>query len=388
MKNLVKKNKKILIGIAAFVLAVILAAIFTVRTNKSSELDAATRRAQNYEQLTDDKTYYVDDEGTITDDACEFVKFEAYYTADLNNDGNAEKMLGSCKEINESDTMYFYVSVDQEGSLKDAKLTLNGTNTVYTMTVVKDSLIKNNYVFSKQKNKTIEFNKISAGMNKLIYASTSSSVSGASNYTGTNKIVFTGTYVDTDNNEHPIRREIEFTNDWYGKAVANLSNLSNNVEYNVYIEKEDKSIPFSFKLSEIYKELIPKSTHVEIEMAELEGEYPTNVICEGGTYNPETHILTIDKDTNNTEYTYTGKIEYSNEVYDKITHDINYSAYTMTMPIKAYYECYNNPSEEFQNPYRTPEVSSKVYVNFYVSNSENAHYVFFYKWRIGKKTKL
>ena len=104
MKNLVKENKKVLLGIVVFILAVITTTMFTVKINQTGGLSAEARRTQDYEQLTDDQTYYVDDEGTITDEACEYVKFEAYYTADLNGDGVAEKMLGSCKNINATDT--------------------------------------------------------------------------------------------------------------------------------------------------------------------------------------------------------------------------------------------------------------------------------------------
>ena len=377
MEKLVKGNKKILIGVVAFILAVVTAATFIVKINsKTATLDAALRRAQNYEQLTDNKTYYLDNEGEITTNECEYVKFEAYYANDLDNDGYAEKMLGSCKEIGSSDTMYLNIAVEQEGSLKNGKITFSGNNTAYSMKALKDSLLKENYVFSNVKSRDIEFNRIDAGMSKLVTAISSASITNAESYSGTNKIIFTGTYVDSDSNEHEIKREIEFTNDWYGTARASLSNLSNSVDYFTYAAGSNKGINASFTLSEIYGKLIPSASHVEIEMAELAGEYPVNVTCQGGTYDPTTHKLTIDRDTTNRSEMYNINIRYSDEVYNAVSTDISYNGYTISMPISAYYVCSNNPNEEFENPYTTATVSSNIYVNFTVSNGMRQGYVF------------
>ena len=59
---------------------------------------------------------------------CEYVKFGAFFTKDLNGDGVAEKMLGSCNQVNGTDTLYISIGVAENGYLKDGVITVNSTN--------------------------------------------------------------------------------------------------------------------------------------------------------------------------------------------------------------------------------------------------------------------
>ena len=41
----------------------------------------------------------------------QYIKFDSYFFKDLNNDGIADKVRGTCKEIGESDTLYMELEV-------------------------------------------------------------------------------------------------------------------------------------------------------------------------------------------------------------------------------------------------------------------------------------
>lgn len=158
------KCKRIAI-ICASISFIITAIIFTVSTiihkkvdNQLSNLNAENKRAANYTVITDSNSIIPNTQNNV--------KFSAFFTRDLDGDGKAEKYDGTCKSVNTEDTLYIDLNVLTEGKLKDGKITINSTNFNYSMGMIKDSVLKENYVSDNVKE--IELNDVNAGTEKLI----------------------------------------------------------------------------------------------------------------------------------------------------------------------------------------------------------------------------
>ncbi|MBO5476711.1 MAG: hypothetical protein J6A15_03035, partial [Clostridia bacterium] len=151
-----KNKKKIYIGIIV-ILAVILASVIGLKViNKDTETNPEILVARNYEQVEDgDEAIY----GT------DYVTFDAFYLRDLDGDGYAEKIRGTCKEIGTQDTLYMDLNVLTNGTLKDAKITINGKNFYFATALVKDSVISKDYISTNLKE--IVLNNVSNGTQKL-----------------------------------------------------------------------------------------------------------------------------------------------------------------------------------------------------------------------------
>ena len=377
MEKFVKEKRNIILKIAALVLLLLVAVVSVVKvsTKKTASVDAETRRSQDYAQLVDDRAHYIDEDDEDIG-SCEYVKFAAFYPKDIDGDGTAEKSLGKCSRIGTTDILYVDIGVEQQGYLKNATITLQGSNVYYAMNNYKDTVLAENCIFSQKTSRIIQLNKLDPNMGELLEISTSAKITNENYYTKTNKVILSGTYVDSNDEEHEVKKVIELTNDWYGIAKAELSELNNTIEFNKYKEQEDKSIEFSFKISELYKELIPEDVHIELDVVELAGEYPLDVICEDGTYNQARHKLVIDRDTNKSTEEFHVKLIYPDEVYNTIIEDTSYNSYKMIMPVSGFYDCYNNDNEEFDNPYTSAAMSSKVYINFILKNGGGQDYEF------------
>ena len=234
-------KKKILIGAAIAIIAVIVAVIAIMMANneeKTKKLkrvsDPELARAMTYDQFVD---------GDENIEGTDYVKFSAFFLRDVNNDGYAEKIKGTCKQIGKEDTLYMEVNVQTEGMLKNGKIEIDGKNFYLVTTAPKDNELKDNYVSTNTK--VMEFSDLNNGTQKLLtgvirsgdysYSSSTASAIGSNinNLSrNDNKIIFTGTYIGVDNTETEIRKEINLTTDWYGTATASLY-ASNSTHYDI-----------------------------------------------------------------------------------------------------------------------------------------------------------
>ena len=165
--NLAKVTK---IGVAIYlVIAVILSTLLIIMQNqksnklaKSKILDPELARAMTYEQFEpgSDDVYSTDGETKVDN-----VKFSAFFLRDLDGDGYAEKLKGTCKEIGTSDTLYMEINVLTNGKLKNAKVEIDGKNFYLLTALPKDQQIKNNAIGTNTK--LIEFNDMVNGTQKL-----------------------------------------------------------------------------------------------------------------------------------------------------------------------------------------------------------------------------
>ena len=157
-KQIKLKPAQIVIGITtiAIVLVAFILALsyFLTQNNKklnkeNIELNPELARAMTYDQFEDG-----DDVISATDN----VKFSSFFLRDLNGDGYAEKLKGTCKELGKQDTLYMELNVLTEGSLKNGKIEIVGKNFYYQSALPRDEEFKESYIGPNIK--TIEFNEI------------------------------------------------------------------------------------------------------------------------------------------------------------------------------------------------------------------------------------
>ena len=375
-------KKKILTGV---IVLITIATVFILSGINQEEnkkkikniiADPELARAMTYEQFKDGDENI---EGTNN------VKFSAFFLRDINNDGYAEKIKGTCKEIGEEDTLYMEINVQTEGILKNGKIEINGNNFYLVTTSPKDSELKDNYISTNTK--TIEFNDLNNGTQKLLtgkvrcgdysYSSLTTEAIGKNinNLSrNDNKIIFTGTYIDSNGESKEIRKEINVSTDWYGKTSAEIT--ATNTLYSDMDKRQDEANETLTLRAEIITDeklniLNIKKNYVEGTIPQLNGYDPISVTSDTASitfnYDETTRKFTITREaeTNETgEITtavsnrniYALNIVYPLEAYKQMGEE----ALTIKIPAMTYYEGYNNPNPEFQNPYKSNEAKADL----------------------------
>ncbi|MCI9366646.1 MAG: hypothetical protein HFJ54_09290, partial [Clostridia bacterium] len=412
MKEKFTKKNLILFLVAIIVflgIVILFANIFSPKSKIKNEKvnDAELARAREYARVEDGQEKVEITNSTGEKVNFDYVQFDAFFLRDLNGDGYAEGVRGTCKEIGKEDTLYMKLNVLTKGYLKDGKITINGDKNYYLQTsIVKDNEVKNNYVSNDTQK--IEFNKIKNGTQKLLtavvrsgdysYTSTKTAAIGKdiNKYSKINSVTLTGTHVeeleDGSTKETPIEKTVEFNVDWYGTTKAEIpqyvdgstNNLNQRYDISKTIDEEKQEINLNFKIGvqEAENKLLLKKSYIEGTIPQLNGYNPSNVYIEGTnviyTYNEKTRKFTaqqeaildenkvIKTEANNGSYyekrynIYDVSVVYPLEVYKSIgTDSIEYK-----IPIKAYYEGYNNENSEFKNPYKS-NVAENVFVITY-----------------------
>ena len=186
------KQKKKVITLIIFLIAVVAIGVFFINLGIKKDgkiLNAQTLKSMTYNEVTDEKVNSTD--GNV----CDFVEFSTFFTQDLNNDGNAEKVDGACREVSDSAQLYFRLSVLSKGYLKDGKININGQNFRLDTAIVADDVIFKNYIDSDTK----EINfvpKVENGTQKLIEAKVKSKIKNINDYSrNDNTVVFSGIFV-------------------------------------------------------------------------------------------------------------------------------------------------------------------------------------------------
>ena len=379
-KEFLSKNKKqVIIGSVAILLFVFIAIAAIIQsTNNKTGISPELAKAM---------TYDVVEEGDEAVEGTDNVKFDAFFLRDINQDGYAESIRGTSKQIGEEDTLYMELNVQTAGSLKDAKITINGENFYLQTSLPKDDELKNNYIGNNIE--VIEFNPLSNGTQKMLtgivrsgdysYSSRKADAIGnnINNYSKVNSVTLTGTYVDDEGNETPITKTVEFNIDWYGTTEAGIrtTRQSKNIENAINEEEGIINLDFTVDTQEIDQELILSKNYVEGEIPELNGYAPTSVEYTGSNavfnYNAETKTFTITREaTVREDGTVTSSLSRSNSYGIRVTYPIEayqtlgVETVTIKIPVKTYYEGYNNPSKEFTNPYKSNIDSLTIVANY------------------------
>ena len=382
--NLNSKSKKriILSGLSIAIVTLIVAiALFSVQENKINKTttNPELARAMEYGELTEK------DEETQS----EYVRFGAYFARDLNGDGYAEKVKGTCKEVEGEDTLYMSLNVLGNGHLENGKIKIESNNMYFKTALVDDETISGNYI--SENTKEINLKQVNVGTQKLIfgqvrsgdyrYISTKRDAIGkdTNKYSGINKIILTGTHVAEDGTRTEINKEIELPVDWYSSTKAEIPyTYGLNSEKNKYqnyntesiVDKKNQEVNLEFKIvtQESNNKLLLQKSNIEGTIPELNGYKATKVEITGEnveyTYDEETgkfiayREAQIGEDEVVTKEAYTSS--FNNARYSEFKLKVTYplAAYNeavgiivLNIPVEATFEGYNNPNEEFNNPY-------------------------------------
>ena len=172
-KNLARKQNRT-ITITAIVVALLTVALTTVsilldtQNSKIGNQDPEIARSMEYEQVQDG-----DERVPQTD----YVQFDAFFLRDLDGDGYAEQVRGTCREIGKTDTLYMQVNVLTNGKLTNGKITINGSNMYLSTALVEDGALKQNYI--SDNTTLIELKDMNNGTEKLMYGTVRASSFGS-----------------------------------------------------------------------------------------------------------------------------------------------------------------------------------------------------------------
>ena len=381
VQNKVKVISSIIVILT--IIAIVMIAIYhaneTQRRRNLIETNPELARAMTYGELTEE------DEKTQSEN----VRFSSYFARDLNGDGYADRVKGTCKEVEGEDTLYMSLNVLEDGYLKDAKIEIEADNIYFKTALVDDEVVQGNYI--SENTTTINLKQVQAGTQKLIfgqvrsgdyrYTSSKRDAIGkdTNKYSGINKITLTGTHVKNDGTETQIEKVIEVPVDWYGTTKAEIPyTYGSNAEKNKYqnyntesiVDEEKQEVNLEFKIvsQESNNKLLLKKSTIEGTIPELNGYKPTKVEVTGEnvqyTYDEETgnftayREATIGENGVVTKEAYTSswgtarysefklKVTYPLEAYEQSNGTV-----ILNIPVKATFEGYNNENEEFNNPY-------------------------------------
>ena len=382
MKNVQEgvRIKLILLGGIIAIIAVILFGVFMQVRERAyiQNTNPELARAIEYEEVK---------EGDEAVEGTDYVEFDAFFLRDINQDGYAESIRGTCKPIGQDDTLYMELNVQTAGYLKNTKIDINGENFYLQTSLPKDNELKDNYIGNNIK--TIEFNDIANGTQKMLtglvrsgdYSVTSRKAeaigNNINNYSKINSVTLTGTYVGEDGTEIAINKTVEFNIDWYGETQARIYSIIQNKDITNAIDEEkgELSLDFTVYTEETDKELIISKNHVEGEVPELNGYKPLRVEYTGNNglfnYDTKTRIFTIDRNAQtNEEGKVTSSISRNNSYGIKIVYpieayrELGQETIQIRVPVKTYYDGYNNPNEGFTNPYKSNTAESTIIATY------------------------
>jgi len=390
-------KKKILVIAGAAILAIIamIIALFNndverkVKTNKIYDSELA--RAMTYDRFV---------EGDENVEGTDNVKFSAFFLRDLDGDGYAEKIKGTCKQLGQEDTLYMEINVQTEGILKNAKIEVAGQNFYLVTASPKDKELKANYIGNNTKQ--IEFNDLNNGTQKLLtglvrsgdYSSYNSKFNAIGKNLNNlsrndNKIIFTGTYINGEGNEVEIRKEIDLAVDWYGKTRAELYadyTYNSKTYYDIASRIDEKNqkikLTATIRTKETEEELNLSKNYVTGTIPELNGYAPIEVTSTLSdlefNYDAGTREFKIEKvaevSSENVvtksiarSSTYTLNISYPLEAYTKMGEE----SVQIEIPVATYYEGFNNPNNEFKNPYKS-NTATKTLIYYFREKMEDS----------------
>ena len=396
-KKITKKSLLIAGGIAiALVVIIIAIAIVSSKGEKTKKNsftpDSELARAMTYGQFTD---------ADSSVDGTDYVKFGAFFLRDINNDGYAEKIKGTCKQVGKEDTLYMELNVLTNGYLENGVITINSDNFYLQTTIPKDNEVKDNVISNNAKQ--ISLNQINNGTQKLLtgivrtgdYSYDSQKFAAIGNDTTkmskVNSVTLTGTHVAADGTRTQINKTVEFNMDWYGTTkteipnyIAGARNLNQSKDNTNVVDEENKQAVFEFDIGmqETNNQLILSKAHLEGTIPQLNGYDPSKVeILDSNatfSYEEATKTFQAEKLTElNTDRT------VSKQCYDGTYYDARYNkfklkvvypleAYNATgadtveikIPVSGYYEGYNNTNSEFKNLYKSNIAKGTVVLTY------------------------
>ena len=274
LENNRKINKrKIMAAIA--VIIVLIATTVALCLNKKEKFEITPEIAKSREYTT------VKDGDAKTNSS--YVEFDAFFLKDLDGDGIADAIRGTCNAIGKEDTVYMELKALSNGQIEDGEITINSENFYFKTSLVKDNEISENYISSNTQK--IKLNTIKNGTQKMItglvrsgdYSSSSGTNSAIgnniNNYSKKNTITFKGTHVADDGTRTAINKTITFDVDWYGTAEASIYNRNTVVDVedmSTMVKDGNLNLSFTIETREDKQELLLKGSYI---VQELDGDF-------------------------------------------------------------------------------------------------------------------
>ena len=395
-----KENQKFFFILCALLALAICTLLFVQRAKSKIALSPEMKAYLSYDkvQKNDNKV-----------DGCDFVKFDAYFLKDINNDGTAEGIRGTCKQTGDDDILYIDLSTEFEGYLKDATISINSNNFYYNTAIVKDNSISENYIDANTK--SIKIKRLDNGNQLLLsgkvrsgdYSNSQTYIAALDNNVDAcskiNSVVLNGTYVDEAGVESSISKEVFFAVDWYNTPEAqipvtykgNKNNLNQNYTSSGLLVEGKDSIHLRFNVvtQEIKNRQNIKSANISGVIPKLNGYAPisikiTDSFNDDGvvyTYNDSTRNYTATREAQTDENGHIEKQAYNGidgiERYNEFWFDIEYpkQAYdnnmSIVIPTQLYYEAYNNTNNGFENPNKSNVVNETFNITYTQNGGDN-----------------
>ena len=333
------------------------------------------------------------------------VKFDAFFLRDLDGDGYAEKLRGTCREVGAEDTLYMELKVPS--NLKNGKIVINGKNFYIQAAIPKDTEVKNNCIGNNVK--TIDLSDIQSGVSRTFmvkvrsgdYTYSSTKIAALNNNYNNysrddNEIILTGTCT-VGGQVVSIEKRVSLTTDWYGSVKASIpatlngkNNKSQTIDITDRVDTENGIVKLDFNVytTENNNQLLLSKSVLEAEIPQLNGYSPSKVEAEGinieYSYNENNGKLTItrnatDKDGTINKKAYDDVFDNSRYSVFKIKLEYPIEAYSqngeekisLTVPVSAYYEGYNNTNNEFTNPYKSNVAKNTLNIDYQVPPGQN-----------------
>lgn len=269
------------------------------------------------------------------------ITFSAFFPYDLNGDGIVDHVKGTCKEIGNEVPLYMQLNVGGEGTLKDAKIQINGQNFYLNANFVGEELKQ--YYYSENL-KEVEFNPIqssgkvinlrgtvSAGDSKDRLAALKNNFNNYSR--DDNEIILTGTYVAADGTEKQIEKTTRLTVDWYGITEPSVDIWKGNTSDPSIDEANGKmSIEVDISVAETKGQLLLAQNNVEVIIPQLNGYDP---IADGVKLKSANASFEYDSQTRTGLITKAAQADSDGNITDGLLRSSDYKI-EITYPIEAW----------------------------------------------------
>lgn len=388
-------KRKIFLMIAILAMITIIIISIFLQKNKTNKilLTPEIVRSKAYEIAKEKDNKVTDTGGKVINS----IRFDAYFIKDLDGDGIAESRLrGNCSEIGKSANLYIDLSIENNGTVKNAKITINSKNFTFGTSLLKDEILANDYISGDTKE--LVLNEIKDSVQKNIIGTVEAKIddSDPTSLSKENSIIFSGTYVDKEGTETEFSKEVKFIIDWYGEVDCNIeTDYAPIVVDSVQDLVKEDVITFDFSVNTYEsKNALPlKEATISGTIPELNGFKPSSVVISGTnvtyTYDEATGNFTAKREAilnaNGTikqnaysfkhgelrKNTFDLKVSYPKEVYEQIKET---RTLQLEIPLEANNKGYNNPNGEFQNPYLSNTAKEIINVVFNVGEIKDLYF--------------
>jgi len=371
--------------LAIAVLIIVIASSFIFK-----EENVTKKQEVNSSELARAMTYDRVEEGDESTNS-EYVNFDAFFLRDLDGDGYAEGVRGTCRQIGKQDTLYMDIKVQGRGYLKNGKILINSKNAYLEAAIPKDVDVKENAIGSNIKQ--IVFNDLETGTQRLFTGvvksgnysySTSKAdalLNNINNYSQINSVTLTGVHVAPDGTETLIEKTVEFNIDWYATVEANFTKTVQEKDVKDMVDEENDEINLQFdvELKEIKNDAFVNKAQIELDIPKLNDYDAIRVDVKDANFEYDmatkkvvaTREAIVDSNgkiiknayvlTNGVRITrFNVTVTYPLEAYKSIGRD----SVEALFKTKAVYEGFNNPNEEFDNPYISNVAMNNVQIIF------------------------